>query len=405
MDIPSLERQIEMLFDAGFQKRLNDGRVIVPGNPDYARWQEMHGEFERRLDRSLAYRWGFKTANPDAWPAFASMFLHGSTLHVIGNMIFLVALGFLVEYTLGASWFLALYVLSGLGANGLYYLLSPESLAFGVGASGAIAGLMGLYTVLFGFRPVRFFYFLWVYFDYIRAPAIALLPFWLGYEIYQYVYLSDGSNVNYAAHMGGILTGALLGLAVKHLPGAARTDYLDARPVKTVNHEQDLQRAEALLHDLRPEQALLLFESVLHKNPKEHRALAGQYRATRFHPEQQSYHQAAAAIFDKAGGNPAGERLILETFRDYMDKAKPLPRLSAEQARRLTDRFLATEHLAEAGRLIALGLRAQSPSPRLLKQGRDLAMHWHKQGESERAERLLTVLDRLEPAQADNAER
>lgn len=404
-EIPSLEVQLRMLLDSGFQHRLGSDRVIVRADPVYQEWQSMREEFQRRLDRSLSYRWGFKTAAPAPWPAFASLFLHASTLHVLGNMFFLVALGFLVEYTLGAGWFLALYLLSGLGATGLYWLLDSASLSSGVGASGAIAGLMGLYTVSFGFRPVRFFYFVWIYFDYIRAPAIALLPFWLGYEIYQYVLLADQSHVNYAAHMGGILSGALLALAAKRLPGATRQDYLDKNPGKARDYTHQLDQAQRLLDELRPEKALPLFEAILREHPHERRALVGRYRATRFTPGADAYHRAATAILALRDADAATLRLILETFREYIEKAKPAPRLDEALALRLTGRFLATGQLAEAARLIALGLRTQRPSTRLVEQGRSLARHWQQQGEGRRAERLQSVLNRIQATQTDKPER
>lgn len=79
-----------------------------------------------------------------------------------------------------------------------------------VGASGAISGLMGLFTVMYGKERINVFYSLGFYFNTIRFPAILLLPFWLGNECYQML-TNTASNVAYAAHLGGLLSGAGFG--------------------------------------------------------------------------------------------------------------------------------------------------------------------------------------------------
>ncbi|MDZ7748084.1 MAG: rhomboid family intramembrane serine protease [Halofilum sp. (in: g-proteobacteria)] len=111
-----------------------------------------------------------------------------------------------------------------------------------VGASGAVAGLMGLCGVLYGRRPIRFFYFIGVYADYVKAPALVLLGLWLGKEVFQFLRYSELSNVAYTAHIGGLLTGAAAGAAVRFGTGAVDEAALD-EPRATEAFERRLAEA------------------------------------------------------------------------------------------------------------------------------------------------------------------
>jgi len=180
----------------------------------FARWQPMAAQFDALRQKIFTERFAFDAGDPQPLQLFSSMFLHGSIDHLLGNMLFLVALGLLVEGPLGAALYSALYLLAGAGA-GLAWL-TIDGAGSVIGASGAIAGLMGAFCVLWGLRRVRFFYWVFVFFDYVRAPALWLLPLWLGWEVLQ-MWMADGSRVAYSAHAGGIVAGAGLALLVRQL--------------------------------------------------------------------------------------------------------------------------------------------------------------------------------------------
>lgn len=128
---------------------------------------------------------------------------------------------------------IAITTIGGLASVGFYWLVATPSLVPGIGASGAIAGLMGMYTVLYWTRPMRFFYFILVYFDYVRLPAIVLLPLWIGSQLVQMA-LDGDSQINYLAHLGGLLGGALIGWASAPSPQVFRwpgwSSRTNARP-------------------------------------------------------------------------------------------------------------------------------------------------------------------------------
>ncbi|MCG6630707.1 rhomboid family intramembrane serine protease, partial [Acinetobacter baumannii] len=107
-------------------------------------------------------------------------------------------------------WFLLLDLRGGFGASLASLWWRWGEPGGGLGASGAIAALMGAFCVVWGRRRVRFFYWFFVVFNYARGPVILLLPVWLGWELYSLA-SSDNGSVAFDAHAGGLVSGALLG--------------------------------------------------------------------------------------------------------------------------------------------------------------------------------------------------
>ncbi len=146
-----------------------------------------------------------------------SMFLHGSLLHLGGNLLFLWIFGNNVEDHLGPFRYLAFYVIGGIVATLAHVALNLDSTIPMVGASGAIAAVMGAFVVWFPDAPVRTlltFFFILV----VRIRAKWVLGFWFVLQFFT----SPNSGVAWAAHVGGFLFGALVGLAVRASPGLRR---------------------------------------------------------------------------------------------------------------------------------------------------------------------------------------
>ncbi len=147
-----------------------------------------------------------------AWATlFTSMFIHGGILHIVGNMVFLWVFGDNVEDRFGHVNYLIFYVAMGLGAALSQVFIDVNSTIPTVGASGAIAGVLGAYLVLFPFRQIRtviIFFFITVF----RIPAIIVLGFWILLQFFSGITSISGvttTGVAYWAHIGGFVAGAL----------------------------------------------------------------------------------------------------------------------------------------------------------------------------------------------------
>jgi membrane associated rhomboid family serine protease len=144
---------------------------------------------------------------------FAAMFMHGGLLHLGGNMLFLWIFGNNVEDSMGPVKFLAFYLLAGIAAAALQIAIDPSSTVPNVGASGAIAGVLGGYLILFPGARVITVIFIVFFFTLIELPAIAILGFWFVQQVlFGYFGLDsagEGGGVAYFAHIGGFIFGLL----------------------------------------------------------------------------------------------------------------------------------------------------------------------------------------------------
>ncbi|MHA6346280.1 rhomboid family intramembrane serine protease [Roseivivax sp. CAU 1761] len=142
-----------------------------------------------------------------------SMFLHGGLLHLAGNMLFLFIFGDNVEDEMGHLGYLAFYLASGLAAAAAQVVAAPLSPVPMVGASGAIAGVMGAYLLMFPKARVDILVILVVIFKVITLPAWILLVLWLALQTFGGIGSpADSGGVAYWAHVGGFAAGIVFAL-------------------------------------------------------------------------------------------------------------------------------------------------------------------------------------------------
>jgi membrane associated rhomboid family serine protease len=166
---------------------------------------------------------------PATWfTALSSMFMHGGLLHIGGNMLFLWVFGNNVEDAMGRVRFVVFYVLGGLAAMALQTAVDPSSAVPSVGASGAVAAVLGGYLLLYPRARVLTLVFLFVFFTFIQIPALFFLVIWFGQQVlFGYLNYADptggGGGVAYFAHIGGFLFGLA---TIKLLAHRAQDDYV-----------------------------------------------------------------------------------------------------------------------------------------------------------------------------------
>ena len=149
-----------------------------------------------------------------AWQTvFTSMFMHASILHLAGNMVFLWIFGNNVEDSMGPFRFLGFYLLGGIAALGLQVAIDPNSVGPTVGASGAIAAVLGGYIVLYPRARVLTLVLIIFFFGVIELPAVAVLGAWFVVQaVFGAAGLTDPTSVGgvaYFAHIGGFIFGVL----------------------------------------------------------------------------------------------------------------------------------------------------------------------------------------------------
>ena len=137
-----------------------------------------------------------------------SMFMHASWMHIIGNMLYLWIFGDNIEDRIGHGKFVAFYLLCGLAASAAHIMVGTDSVIPSLGASGAIAGVLGGYLVLFPKRKVQVLMVRQI----VSMPAFMVLGLWILLQVFSQISVigGEGGGVAYMAHIGGFVAGVVL---------------------------------------------------------------------------------------------------------------------------------------------------------------------------------------------------
>jgi membrane associated rhomboid family serine protease len=167
-------------------------------------------------------------ANPggQAVTVFSAMFMHGGWAHLLGNMLFLWIFGDNVEDRFGHGKFLIFYLVTGIAATFAQFALAPHSTVPNVGASGAIAGVLGAYILMFPQARVNVLLGRQV----VAMPALVVLGMWIALQLFSgmgsIAYTDENANMGgiaYMAHIGGFFTGLLLAFLLRGANAPDRT--------------------------------------------------------------------------------------------------------------------------------------------------------------------------------------
>ncbi|MCR8914517.1 rhomboid family intramembrane serine protease [Marinobacter panjinensis] len=324
-----------LLSDREFYQYMLENRDVLLAPAERRRWVEQRSEIQTRLMDSLsANQLGLVPAEFSLYTLITYQFLHGGWGHIIGNLVFLFLLGFTVEKALGPGRFLLAYLLCGAISGVVFTAFSMGSHIPLVGASGSISGLMGMYVAIYGLQKIRFFYFVGVYFNYFRAPALAILPVWLGKEIYDY-WFAGATGIAYMAHAGGLVAGAgmvwLLGkswLQVKEEFFEPEEDEQDER--FTTGYSQAMASLGRLEFDLARRQ----FEALREHYPDRTVLLEHLYQLEKLRPDLPEYRERARELMNESLSRRQPEQMI-EIWQEYLSKGEGHQPLSAEDHNRV----------------------------------------------------------------------
>lgn len=161
------------------------------------------------------YRFGYIAAENRLMTLVTSMFLHAGLLHLLGNMLFFFLSGPFVEDVYGRVVFASLYFTGGLAAIFAFWMRHPQGTTPLVGASGAIAAVMGAYLVRFATSKIEFLFLaLWIRPVRFFVPAFVVLPLWFGQQ-YLEMRSEAASGVAFSAHVGGFAYGVAIALVIR----------------------------------------------------------------------------------------------------------------------------------------------------------------------------------------------
>ncbi|MFH1156585.1 MAG: rhomboid family intramembrane serine protease [Pseudomonadota bacterium] len=188
-----------------------------------------------------------------AFSLISYMFLHGGLWHFVGNMWFLYIFGDNVEDHLGSLRYCCFYLLAGI-ASGLFHIfLNPYSRAPTIGASGAIAGVMGAYFILYPRAKILTLIPIIIIPWFVEIPAFLFLGFWFVIQFFNATGSASGSGIAWWAHVGGFLAGMFMVRLSRKIPGTGTNDMLRKVTVKKTTPRLQVIQTQALedpSHDL-----------------------------------------------------------------------------------------------------------------------------------------------------------
>jgi len=196
------------------------GKVASPDDPQYELFQNLLRQKADLEENTILARYGLVAGRPTPVAFVTSMFLHGSPSHLIFNMLLLFFIGFALEAVWGHAAYLGVYLLAGIAGGVTHVLMHPGMSEPAIGASGAVAGLMGAFLFRFYRIKINFAYFIWFYWRVFMGtkmlPSILVLPFWLFLQLF-YVAMGaeDAYGIAYWDHIGGFGFGLLAAVALR----------------------------------------------------------------------------------------------------------------------------------------------------------------------------------------------
>ncbi|MCC6159839.1 MAG: rhomboid family intramembrane serine protease [Deltaproteobacteria bacterium] len=255
------------------------GEKVSEHHPLFVEYRELSETLARTMRDSVVTRWGLVPADFSVVNALTSTFLHGGYLHLIGNMLLLVLAGAVLEDVLGVALYLGLYLAAGFAGAGAHALAAAGSIEPCIGASGAVAGLMGAFLVRFFRAKIRFWYFVLIIFrpiwGTVSLPAFVVLPIWFATQLAQGAgFALEADNIAYMAHVGGFVLGVavagamrLVGVGRESAGEEADAEIRDIRE-SSMNTSTEHLAAHRALTEGRFEDAVALLTLLLEQRPE-----------------------------------------------------------------------------------------------------------------------------------------
>lgn len=211
--------QLDALDYEGFRQRILAGEVIPQNTEDYDEWLALYEKYDSALNKNVYNQFGFTPSKFNVVTLFTSMFIHGGFFHLLFNMLFLWLVGCNIEDDWSWKVFLGVYLMSGVVATLAHMAFFPKSSIPLVGASGAIAGVMGAFMIRRYKTKIRFAYFIWFFFrPFLGTFAVYAgfaLPIWFLMEVFYAATWSVESGTAHWAHIGGFVFGAVVSSSFK----------------------------------------------------------------------------------------------------------------------------------------------------------------------------------------------
>ncbi|MDH3347818.1 MAG: rhomboid family intramembrane serine protease [Desulfobulbaceae bacterium] len=396
-----IQLYFQMRGDDDFVTSLLNFELIKITDTHFLSWQKLRKNYEEKLALVISNSYGYTPSKATLLTAFTSMFLHGGFMHLLGNMVFLWLVGSMVEAITNRAAYLFGYLLTGILAAWSYGFIYSTCTTPLVGASGAISGIMGAYCVLYGLSKVKVFISLGFYFNTLRLPAIALLPFWLAKELYSVQTIGDISNVAYIAHFGGLLAGATLAFSLIKIQGPINIEDQE-ETMLTMN--ADLEKGVQYMAELELDKAREVFNRLLTDDPKNIEVLEKLFETESLGPNPASLHRTANSYLKHLANTAEHNyKRLLDTYIRYAQLCRNDLQLSPVLLLTMLILFCKKGEIKEATAIASTLVKKHSDSPKLPRALLHLSIAADKNNMPKVGSNCRTLLQRKFPQSSEYA--
>lgn len=284
-----------------------------------AEMDKLCANYEKVRDGTIMWDFAFHPYHPTPWSYITSQFLHGGWLHIIFNMWFFWLAGTILEDAWGRVVYPIFYLVCGVFAAMCHGMIYPGSMIPVVGASGAIAGLMGAFLARFPKTKIKMMWvWFWGFTGYkFYVPAYIVLPLWLGIQLAWGIMSATEGGVAYWAHVGGFAFG-MIGAVLLRATGVERRMDEAIESKVSLAISPHISNAAEWLEQKRPDYAIAELEQELKEHPDSVEALELLLRAQEKTSDQEGIKQAVGGLlkhYVAAGDRPQA----LSYYEQYMN--------------------------------------------------------------------------------------
>jgi len=290
-----------------------DARIRITESPTILQdeMDKLSARYDELQEGSVLEHYSFVPAHPTWYSYITANFLHGGWMHIIGNMWFLWLAGMVLEDAWGRGLYVVVYLVAGAFALQVHAWFNPGSYVPTLGASGAVAAMMGAFLVRFPRVRIKM---LWIFF--IRpfrfaAEAYWLLPLWFLMEVF-YGSVGAGGGVAHMAHVGGFAFGAVAALGIRY-SGLEHKINEGIEEEIDPNHDGDLDAVHDMITENRLDDALTELDRFTMLHPDSERALMQQQE---IHWRKNDIPEYSAAT-KKLCAFHLGQKNIDQALKDY----------------------------------------------------------------------------------------
>jgi len=326
-------------------RRRESRKIHLFKDEEQQKLDQLAQRLKNTLDDVPYRKYGYIPAKKN-WIGLATyMFIHGGWLHLIGNLLLLYLTGPFIEDVWGRPIFTAFYIIAGLFSGFMFSLYYPNFAGPLIGASGAIAGLMGAFLIKYWKTKIKFFFFIFIIHGTFKAPAWLMLPIWLALEIFSANRIdsvnAEGGGVAHWAHIWGFILGLVVAAGMKRLK--IEEKYVHPKIEAQVHFMDEgykaFEEATQKINEGKSDEAYALLLSAARKNPKDKDVVEGLWNQANLLGKEKE----AAEFYIRMIESEIRRNLMDAALVHFMDLKSKIPQASIS----MTCKFSLMTYLTE----------------------------------------------------------